>query len=92
MEANGAAIAPEKCWWYLVDFQWTGGKWTCRDAGENAEIRVRDKNNQTWRLKYLPFDRAKEMVGGHLAPDGNQTEQVKALTKKVTKSRQHFNF
>ena len=27
MQVNGAAIAPEKCWWYLIDFTWTGGKW-----------------------------------------------------------------
>ena len=33
MEVNGAAIAPDKCWWYLVDFVWKGGQWKYCNAG-----------------------------------------------------------
>ena len=88
MEVNGAAIAPDKCWWYLVDFVWNGGQWKYRNAGEGKKVKVRDKANTIWELKYLPFAEAKEMVGVHLAPDGNETAELKALKDKVSKLAQ----
>jgi hypothetical protein len=83
MEVTGAAIAPNKCWWYLVDFKWTNGKWKYINAGEARQMTVRDKNNRVCVLDYLPCDQAKEMVGVHLAPDGNQKAQIKSLKDKV---------
>ena len=89
MEVNGAAIAPDKCWWYLVDFVWHGGKWKYRNAGNGKKVKVRDKVNQIRELKYLPYFEAKEMVGVHLAPNGNEKEQLDVLKAKAsTWSRQ----
>ena len=62
MEVNGAAIAPDKCWWYLVDFVWSSGKWKYRDAGKDRVLRVRDKDNIINNLNYLSHSEAKEMV------------------------------
>ena len=83
MEVNGAAIAPDKCWWYLVDFTWNGGKWKYQDAGKEREITVRNKDNVVESLDYLTYAEAKEMVGVFLAPDGNHDEQWDALYKKA---------
>ena len=83
MEVNGAAIATDKCWWYLIDFKWRGGKWSYVSAGEDLELKVRDKSNKECKLKYMKHNEAKEMVGVHLAPDGNHKAQLKALTDKV---------
>ena len=90
MEVNGAAIAPDKCWWYMVDFEWKGGKWSYRNAGLSKVIQVRDKDNTICQLDYLQCSEAKEMVGVHLAPDGNQKAQIKALREKTTAWRDHI--
>ena len=83
MEVNGAAIAPDKCWWYLIDFVWSAGKWKYKDAGRDKVLKVRDKDNNIASLKYLSASEAKEMVGVFLAPDGNQEAQWDALLKKA---------
>ena len=90
MEVNGAAIATDKCWWYLIDFKWKGGKWSYVSAGKNLELTVRDKDNKERNLEYMTHNEAKEMVGVHLAPDGNQTEQLKALSDKVKKWKDYI--
>ena len=84
MEVNGAAIAPDKCWWYLVDFVWKGGEWKYHDAGTSLELQVRDKDNQINNLKYSKSSMAKEMVGVLLAPDGNEKEQLTTLKNKAS--------
>ena len=40
MEVTGAAIAPDKCWWYLVDFIWQGGQWSYSNEGHNIDLVV----------------------------------------------------
>ena len=83
MEVNGGAIATDKCWWYLIDFKWKGGKWGYQSVGKELSLKVRDKSNRVCELKYMEHNQAKEMVGVHLAPDGNHKAQIKALTEKV---------
>ena len=91
MEVTGAAIAPDKCWWYLVDFVWSGGLWHYRDAGKDKILRVRDKDGIFNRLEYQGFKTSMEMVGVLLAPNGNQTEQLQRLRKKATTWAGHIN-
>ena len=84
MEVTGAAIAPDKCWWYLVDFVWSGGTWKYKDAGSKYSLTVRDKDGIYTNLDYLKFSKAMKMVGVHLAPNGNQSQQLEALQTKAT--------
>ena len=90
MEVNGAAIAPDKCWWYLVDFVWKGGKWEYHNAGRDKELRVRDKDNKVRNLEYSLASEAREMVGVHLAPDGNEKAQLQVLRAKSSKWAQQM--
>ena len=85
MEVNGGAIATDKCWWYLVGFEWQGGKWKYVDAGSKLKLKVRDKESKRQKLKYLKSSKAKEMVGVYLAPNGNQDAQLTQLRKKASK-------
>ena len=89
MEVNGGAIAPDKCWWYLIDFRWRNGQWKAVDAGLNSTLRVRDKDKRFWELTYLKGDTAKEMLGVFLAPDGKDTKQLDVL---VTKTKRWIDF
>ena len=90
MEVTGAAIAPDKCWWYLVDFTWHRGRWRCTDQGQQFEMRVRDKHGDEQVIKYLPSDVAKEMLGIYIAPDGNQHTQFKIMREKSSTWAQYM--
>ena len=83
MEVIGAAIAPDKCWWYLVQFTWNRGRWQYSDQGEQFQLKVRDKDGKQKILKYLPSDIAQEMLGVFIAPDGNQRKQFEVMRKKA---------
>ena len=85
MQVTGAAIAPDKCWWYLADFKWTRGQWKYRNAGDLIDLKTRDKDGEVHSLTNLSYDKAKEMVGVFLAPDGNQKEQASELLLKAQK-------
>ena len=58
MEVNGAAIAPDKCWWYLIDFVWTGGQWKYKNGRTTHTLHVRDKDGIITDLEYLNFFKA----------------------------------
>ena len=83
MQVNGAAIAPDKCWWYLIDFEWKEGKWKYSSPMRDRMLQVRDKTGEKKSLKRLNHDDAMEMVGVLLAPDGNSKKQTDALRKKT---------
>ena len=84
MEVTGAAIAPEKCWWYLVEFTWHRGRWKYSNQRHQFDLKVRDKTGEEQSIKYLPCDAAQEMLGVFLAPDGNQRKQFAVMREKAT--------
>ena len=90
MQVNGGAIAPDKCWWYLVDFEWSQGRWKYSSPGAALQLQVRDKDGVRKKLPYMSHNTAREMVGVHLAPDGTETHQVKVLRKKTQDWAQHI--
>ncbi len=85
IEVNGNAIAPDKCWWYLVDFKWRNGRWKAVDEGKGLNLRARDKTKSLRSLAYLTADTAKEMLGVYLSPDGNDSKQLGILVSKAKK-------
>ena len=85
MEVNGGAIAPDKCWWYLVDFKWRKGKWHMVNGGEGHTLTVRDKDKNVCTLPNLPPTTAKQMLGVYLSPDGNESTQLSHLSDKAQK-------
>ena len=84
MQVNGAAIAPDKCWWYLVDFEWNDGKWKYVSPYNHLDLKVRDKTGTLQSLQRLPHHESKEMVGVVLALDGNHNGEVKKLRRKTS--------
>ena len=90
MEVTGAAIAPDKCWWYLVSFHWKHGRWKFVDEGSVFDLRVRNKHGIIESLEYLPGHEAKEMLGVYIAPSGNQTKQITEMKKKAATWGHHI--
>ena len=83
MEVTGAAIAPDKCWWYLVDFTWKRGRWKYSDTPTEHHLKVRNKDGASVQLEYQSHAVAKEMLGVYLAPNGQQKTQLAKMKSKA---------
>ena len=84
-KTTGGSIAVDKRVFYLIHFTWDKGKWSYGDMENvlNDELNCKDKDGQRCHLNYIPAHKAKEMLGVFLAPDGNNAQQVKEMTKKT---------
>ena len=83
-KVTGGAIAPLKCWWYLVFFEWDAeNNWFYGDNNK-YKLTALDASDKCHELTYLKPHQAQEMLGVHIAPDGNNTDQVETLIKKAT--------
>ena len=89
-KVTGGALAPSKCWWYMVEFEWdTECNWYYVQHDTNSmihELVARDAENVPTKLQYLPPSCAQEMLGVQIAPDGNNEAQVKHLLSKAQQS------
>ena len=80
IRATGGAINPEKSYWYLISFKWSGGitKYATVDETE-ATLTVNDKDGQEFTLTRVYVDEARKSIGVFHAPDGNNKAQVRYL-------------
>ena len=86
-KVTGGAIAPLKCWWYLIEFTWDeAGEWSYKNHTDNNiyKLEAVDENEKLQCLRYLPPDTSQEMLGVFLTPDGNNREQVKQLKLRAS--------
>ena len=81
MEIMGGCLAPEKSWWYLVDFVWKRGKWICENPGHDEDLVAKNSQGETVSLKYLLANKAQSMLRVHLAPNGNNLKEIEYLKK-----------
>jgi len=73
LSATSGAIVPQKSYWYLVDFQWSGGNWRYKKINKcQGNIRVRNIHGAMETLKMNEVGTAEETLGIHMAPDGNK--------------------
>ena len=88
-KVTGGAIAPEKCWWYMLDFEWDNNcdwQYVKLDSPHQYTMFVNDSNDNRRALQYVDPFTAKEMLGVHLSPDGSSDEQVRQLKNKAIKA------
>ena len=78
VHATGGSMAPNKCWWYLVDHTWTQTKWKITNAESTPDLKVLDHTGTRRTVRRLPIHESKEMLGVFMAPDGTKTEQGEA--------------
>ena len=86
LKATGGAIVPEKSWVYPISFHFDNqGQWHYQTVDDmEVEFTVKDQHGVTNNLETLNPSVGKETLGVILAPDGNNKDAVKNLTKKAT--------
>ena len=80
---TGGAIEPKKCWWYFLSYEWMNGVWCYKDNGDGGKLTVKDAEDTPQEMKFISSHKAQEMLGVYIAPDGNQSDQIKAFEEKV---------
>ena len=84
IKLTGGAIVPEKSWIYPIDFGFEpSGQWYYKHTDSITQrFTVRDHTGQRRDLDKIEPDQGKETLGVLLAPDGNNTHAIEALTNK----------
>ena len=84
MEVTGGEVADAKSWWYFIDYTWDRGKWKASDVPGEHSLTL-TKQNQQIPLKRLSCNKASEMLGIWMSPNGDQQEMIKHLRAEALK-------
>ena len=84
LRASGGALAPAKCHWYLIDYQWTGKSWRLvTPADTPATITVRSPSGRRIPIDRVDPHEGRKTLGVWSSPDGSMAAQLKYLREKV---------
>ena len=92
--AAGGALNIKKCFYYLVDFVWTGTQWRYQS---NSEMQLDpivitpttlDNSGTPQSVKWLEANDAQRTLGAFIAPDGTITKQLSVLHDKLKEWKQ----
>ena len=86
LKATGGEIVPEKSWVYPISFQWDhNGCPSYRSIQQlNRDVTFKDKDGQRVPLQLLEASKGMKTLGVILAPDGNNSDAVKAMRQSTT--------
>ena len=83
MGVTGAALSPDKSWWYLVNFVFSRGKWIAHDTSPDTDLVAPNKSGELVSLKRLFANEVSKMLGVWVAPEGNAKKLVRELKLKA---------
>jgi len=77
---DGRSAGPQKCFWYLVNFDFTNNKWTYKQCHQvSGSIPILDTDHCQVTIQCLEPSEACRTLGIQLAPDGNMTTELTYL-------------
>ena len=82
-KVTGGALAPDKCWWYMIEYEEYKNTWRYKDQEDLETLCILDENNVSKPITHCQSQEAQEMLGVHLAPDGNHKAQLKEFEAKI---------
>jgi len=87
--ASGGTLVPEKCFWYLVDFEYTNNKWKYKKCNQApSQITMLDSSRKQVTIQWLKPSEARWTLGVRLALDGNMETELTYLVD-MAKTWQH---
>jgi hypothetical protein len=83
IKVTGGALGPDKPYWYLVSFIWSGGRWSYTPSTHTPATLYMNDIHGVWKaVRRIQVDQAQETLGVWIAPDGNTNKQHKQLLEK----------
>jgi hypothetical protein len=83
VEVTGGLLAPDKCWTYMVDFQFKNGKWTTTTQQPNFRLNIPVKPRWRHIIRQIPTSTGTNMLGVIMSPNGNNQDQITAMRRKA---------
>ena len=83
IRATGGALVPSKSHWYLLDFKWKQGQWAYKKITDK-DVYILNPDGVREKLEHLPYWEARRTLGFHIAPDGNNKQQLEVLIQKAS--------
>jgi len=63
LSTTRGALVPEKCFWYLVNFDFQGSKWKYSETYKNVHLKVRNAQGDLTNIPQLPVTEARQTLG-----------------------------
>ena len=80
--ATGGALKPEKCWWYLLDYEFVDGSWEyVTEVDYNMSIPMPDGTFE--QIQREDVFTSKKTLGVWDCPAGGNAEHLKAIHDKM---------
>jgi hypothetical protein len=84
LKVTGGAFGPEKSYWYLVSFKWSGGRWIYAPFEDTpSTLYMNDINKVRKAVRRIDTHQAEETLGVWIAPNGNTTVQCNKMKEKA---------
>jgi hypothetical protein len=80
---TGGMLAPHKCWWYLVDFEYKLGQWKACLPRQEFRLWIKGLGNERVEVTKLDPSTGMNMLGVYLAPNGNTAQHTQYLRNKA---------
>jgi hypothetical protein len=83
LKVTGGALGPDKSYWYLISFNWSGGRWYYAPVTDTpAVLYMNDINERQQVVRRISPHQAEETLGIWLAPSGDTKTQCKKMVEK----------
>jgi hypothetical protein len=83
LNATRGALKPEKCWWYLLDYTCTDGKWTYADIVPR-ELLIMNPDGTKSPMKQEEVTASKKTLSIHDSPVGGNEGHLTYIKDKAT--------
>jgi len=91
LRVTGGALKPEKCYWYLIAFEWYMGQWRyARKATHPFDIKVPNADGVLEIIKRLETDESKEAVGIIQNAEGDEEDMLTEMEEKASTWIRHI--
>jgi len=84
LSTTRGALVPDKCFWYLVNFEFHGSKWNYLGIDKQVQLKVQNVQGDLTNIPQLPVTEARQMLGVRVALDGNNAAELDHLRQIAT--------
>jgi hypothetical protein len=78
----GGALKPEKCFWYLLDYECVDGEWTCADA-MTKDLKITNPSRTKSPIKQEKVTESKKTLGIHDSLSGGNEGHLSFIANKA---------
>ncbi len=83
LNATGGALKPEKCFWYMLDYEYKDREWTYVET-VTTKLVINNLNGTKSLIQQEDFTVSKKTLGIHDSPAGGNASHLTYIKEKAT--------